>query len=185
MLRNLKVSNIFLSIILDAYRFTIIDNIVLSLEAISLDANQFDENTEFRSSPFQVVDFIIPRLRPGDAEDSKLDCSEAVTLEPWLSALRRCSQSTLRKLIFPGHQDTCSDQLVDTHLAISSLIGSGLPMPRSPSGHLPQIGGTEEGRFLGDEREERGWWSLRYQQIFREFQRQDSFLSDVLDDQVS
>jgi hypothetical protein len=165
-----------------------LDNIVLSLEAITLDANPFDENTEFRSCPFQVVDLMIPRLQPGDTEDSnKLDCSEAVTLEPWLSALRRCSQSTLRKLIFPGHQDTCSDQLVDTHLAISSLIGSGLPMPRSPSGHLPQIGGTEEGssRFLGDEREERGWWSLRYQQVFREFQRQDSFLSDVLDDQAS
>ena len=103
-----------------------------------------------------------------------------MALEPWLLALRQCSQSTLRKLIFPGYQDTCSDQLVDAHLAISSLIGSGLPMPRSPSGQFAQIGGgTEESRFLGDEREERGWWSLRYQQVFREFQRQDSFFSDV------
>jgi hypothetical protein len=163
--------------------FTSIDNIVLSLEAIALDANQFDENiTEFRSSPFQVIDLVIPRLLPGDLEDSKFDSSQAMALEPWLLALRQCSQSTLRKLIFPGHQDTCSDQLVDAHLAISSLIGSGLPMPRSPSGHLPQNGGTEEGRFLGDEREERGWWSLRYQQVFREFQRQDSFLSDIDDE---
>ena len=107
-----------------------------------------------------------------------------MALELWLLALRQCSQSTLRKLIFPGHQDTCSDQLVDAHLAISSLIGSGLPMPRSPSGHLPQTGGIEEedGGFLGDEREERGWWSLRYQQVFREFQRQESFLSDVDDE---
>lgn len=102
-----------------------------------------------------------------------------MALEPWLLALRQCSQSTLRRLIFPGYQDTCSDQLVDAHLAISSLIGSGLPMPRSPSGQFAQIGGTAEGRFLGDEREERGWWSLRYQQVFREFQRQESFLSDV------
>ena len=109
-----------------------------------------------------------------------MNSSETTTaLEPWLLALRQCSQSTLRRLIFPGYHDTCSDQLVDAHLAISSLIGSGLPMPRSPSGHFAQIGGTEESRFLGDEREERGWWSLRYQQVFREFQRQDSFLSDV------
>ena len=69
--------------------------------------------------------------------------------------------------------------MVDAHLAISSLIGSGLPMPRSPSGQFAQTGGMEESRFLGDEREERGWWSLRYQQVFREFQRQDSFFSDV------
>lgn len=149
-----------------------------------MDANLFDENTEFRSSPFQVVDLMIPRLLPGNSEDSRLDSSEAMALEPWLLALRQCSQSTLRKLVFPGHQDTCSDQLVDTHLAISSLIGSGLPMPRSPSGQLPKIGGTEGDRFIGDEREERGWWSLRYQQVFREFQRQDSFLSDI-DEEVS
>ena len=128
-----------------------------------------------------MVDLVIPRLLPGDSEDSsKMNSSETtMALEPWLLALRQCSQSTLRRLIFPGYQDTCSDQLVDAHLAISSLIGSGLPMPRSPSGHFAQIGGTEDSRFLGDEREERGWWSLRYQQVFREFQRQDSFLSDV------
>jgi hypothetical protein len=139
---------------------------------------------EFRSSPFQIVDLVIPRLLPGDSEDSnKMNFSSetSMALEPWLLALRQCSQSTLRRLVFPGYQDTCSDQLVDAHLAISSLIGSGLPMPRSPSGQFAQIGGgTEESsRFLGDEREERGWWSLRYQQVFREFQRQDSFFSDV------
>ena len=156
-------------------------NIVLSLEAITLDANQFDENADFRSSPFQTVDLVIPRLLPGDSEDpNKANSSSETALELWLSALRQCSQSTLRRLIFPGYQDTCSDQLVDSHLAISSLIGSGLPMPRSPSGQFAQIGGgMEESRFLGDEREERGWWSLRYQQVFREFQRRDSFLSDV------
>ena len=169
---------------LDVCLYEIVGNIVLSLEAITLDANQFDENTEFRSSPLQVVDLVIPRMLPGDSDDSnKMNSSPetSMAMEPWLLALRQCSQSTLRRLIFPGYQDTCSDQLVDAHLAISSLIGSGLPMPRSPSGQFAQIGGgTEESsRFLGDEREERGWWSLRYQQVFREFQRQDSFLSDV------
>lgn len=168
---------------MDACLYEIVGNLILSLEAITLDANQFDENTEFRSSPFQIVDLIIPRILPGDSEDSNKinSSSESMALEPWLSALRQCSQATLRRLIFPGYQDTCSDQLVDAHLAISSLIGSGLPMPRSPSGQFAQVGGgTEESsRFLGDEREERGWWSLRYQQVFREFQRQDSFSSDV------
>ena len=73
-----------------------------------------------------------------------------------------------------------SDRTMDTHLALASLIGSGLPIPRSPSGTVPDTfeksGGFNHG--LGDEREERGWWSLRYQQVFREFQRQDSLLSD-------
>ena len=52
-------------------------------------------------------------------------------------------------------------------------------MPRSPSGQFAQIVRTAEGRFLGAETEERGWWSLQYQQVFRGFQRQDSYLSDV------
>ena len=172
-------------VIWDVCLYAIVGNIVLSLEAITLDANQFDENTEFRSSPFQIVDLVIPRMLPGDSEDSnKMDPSSetSMALEPWLLAFRQCSQSTLRRLTFPGYQDTCSDQLVDAHLAISSLISSGLPMPRSPSGQFAQIGGGKEesSRFLGDEREERGWWSLRYQQVFREFQRQDSFFSDVV-----
>ena len=140
----------------------LVGNIVLSLEAIALDANQFDENTEFRSSPFQIVDLVIPRLLPSDSEDPKMNSSKTtMALEHWLLALRQCSQSTQRRLIFPGYQDTCSDQLVDAHLATPPLIALGLPMPRSPSGRFTQIGGTAEGRFLGDEREERGWWSLR------------------------
>ena len=79
-----------------------VGNIVLSLEAIALDANQFDENTKFRSSPFQIVDLVISRLLSGDSEDPKMNSSKTtMALEPWLLALRQCSQSTQRWLIFP------------------------------------------------------------------------------------
>jgi hypothetical protein len=133
---------------------------------------------DFRASTFRVMDLVLPYLAGNSGPEM---------LQDWLLAFRKCSQTTLRKLTFIGigHQDggltsAWSDRTMDTHLALASLVGSGLPMPRSPSGTLPDAFG-ESGSFkqgLGDEREERGWWSLRYQQVFREFYRQDSLLSD-------
>jgi hypothetical protein len=78
-----------------------------------------------------------------------------------------------------------SDPLLDTHLVVSSLTASGLPIPRSPSGNLPETcsAGGDRAPGSSDEREERGWWSLRYQQVFREFQRQDSGLLDDDDEE--
>jgi len=91
-------------------------------------------------------------------------------------------KTTLQQLTFIGHvnqqdaQFIGSDKVLDTYLAVSSLVNSGLPIPRSPSGQIPSIYDGKEDHAFGDEREERGWWSLRFQQIFRQFQRQDSLL---------
>ena len=68
--------------------------------------------------------------------------------------------------------------MVDTHHALSSLVASGLPFPRSPSGQLPDLWLNDEGHMKGNEREERGWWSLRYQQVFREFLRLEDLMHD-------
>ncbi|KAF8151716.1 hypothetical protein B0H34DRAFT_728735 [Crassisporium funariophilum] len=149
---------------------------VIYLEAIVLDAEQLNESTEFRSSCLKNVTLVTPLLPPGD-------CDKIEVMGPWLEAFRQCRRSTLQKLAFPAHQDGLgSDQILDTHLAVSSLVGSGLPMPRSPSGHFPEILGTNGKGFAGGEREERGWWSLRYQQVFRELQRQDQPFSDDEED---
>ena len=47
---------------------------------------------------------------------------------------------------------------------LSSLVGSGLPLPKSPSGRLLEIGPNADDT-LNQEREERGWWSLRFHQV--------------------
>lgn len=150
----------------------------MSLEALVLEPEDLNKPLDFRASTFRVVDLVLPHLASNSGSE---------VLQDWLLAFRQCSQTTLRKLTFigVGHQDggllsEWSDRTMDTHLALASLVGSGLPIPRSPSGTFPdtleESGGFNYG--LGDEREERGWWSLRYQQVFREFQRQDSSLSD-------
>lgn len=150
----------------------------MSLEALVLEPEDLNKPLDFRASTFRVVDLVLPHLTGNSGSE---------VLQDWLLAFRQCSQTTLRKLTFIGigHQDggllsEWSDRTMDTHLALASLVGSGLPIPRSPSGTFPDT--LEESRDfrqgLGDEREERGWWSLRYQQVFREFQRQDSLLSD-------
>jgi hypothetical protein len=95
----------------------------------------------------------------------------------------------------------------DTWLTVSSLLASGLPIPKSPSGELPKLDWscptsvtysrmgdkpasngrshwkghmnpinqqTREKGMAGNvlEREERGWWTLRFQQVLGEMKRQ-------------
>ncbi|KAF8966078.1 hypothetical protein BDZ97DRAFT_1993886 [Flammula alnicola] len=157
---------------------------ILSLEAMVLDSESLNEDTDFRTTSFRTVDVVLPRQPYEHANEDSVDLfNNEAFQQAWLMAFRQCTKTTLRKLTFlgVGHQDDLfnnSDQTLDTRLAVSSLVGSGLPIPRSPSGTFPDMRGGGDNAFWGDEREERGWWSLRYQQIFREFQRQDSLLSD-------
>ncbi|KAH9475165.1 RhoGEF domain-containing protein gxcJ [Psilocybe cubensis] len=155
---------------------------VLSLEAITLDVNSLNDNTDFKTTSFRTVDLLMPTSTP--SENDAIDhCIIDEVSEPWILAFRQCSKATLRKLTFLGlgtQHELCfnSDRTLDTFLAVSTLVGSGQPIPRSPSGHFPDKLHDQGEDLLGDERQERGWWSLRYQQVFREFQRQDSVLSD-------
>ena len=52
----------------------------------------------------------------------------------------------------------------DTLRILNSLVNSGLPLPKSPSGRLLEIGPDVDDTF-SQEREERGWWSLRFHQV--------------------
>lgn len=142
-----------------------------------------DSITDFKNSTFRTVDLILPLPLRQTSGGNRENLGNVELLQPWLLALRQCSRTTLRKLTFVGHdhQDELflgSDKQFDTRIAVSSLVGSGLPIPRSPSGQFPDSYQEKDGVLTGEERQERGWWSLRYQQIFREFQRQDSLLFD-------
>lgn len=141
---------------------------------MTLDLEHLNDHADFRTASYRTVDFFLPR--------SPMNASE-LPENTWLLAFRKCCTATLRKLTFPGVDQSedafnLSDRAFDTHAAVSSLVASGLPIPRSPSGTFPDMRGGLGSTFTGDEREERGWWSLRYRQVFREFQRQDSLLSN-------
>ena len=66
------------------------------------------------------------------------------------------------------------DLEVDTHQSVLSIMASGLPLPKSPSVQLEEVAHGESGNPRQQEREERGWWSLRFQQVLREMQRRDA-----------
>jgi hypothetical protein len=155
---------------------------ILSLEVATVDPQGLNDTFNFRSSSWRIVDLLLP---PPPSHGSLND-----HFQPWLSSLRQCCKHILRKLTFVTYPDQGgssslgSDRILDTHLVVSSLTASGLPIPRSPSGNLPETcsAGGDRAPGSSDEREERGWWSLRYQQVFREFQRQDSGLLDEEED---
>ncbi|KAH6905274.1 hypothetical protein BKA70DRAFT_1293871 [Coprinopsis sp. MPI-PUGE-AT-0042] len=147
-----------------------------------------------------------------------------------LTALERSAQHTSKVLAFSGCSTSLSGDdpsgvlanavkslppglTQDTWLTVSSLLASGLPMPKSPSGELPRLdswsAGALDSRFgssaissnvsksavsrgisksraankdshrtskMDDagkvmEREERGWWALRFQQVLGEMKR--------------
>lgn len=101
-------------------------------------------------------------------------------------ALRRCYAHTLRSLSFPSHSGQYLphgphvDIEQDTQKSVMSILNSGLPLPKSPSIQLADPGRAGTADPLNDhdkEREERGWWALRFQQVLREVQRQDPMMS--------
>ena len=159
---------------------------ILSLEVATVDPLGLNDTFNFRSSSWRIVDLLLPP--PPSRDQVDVNCNDH--FQPWLNSLRQCCKNILRKLTFityPDQEGTSflgSDRALDTHLVVSSLTASGLPIPRSPSGNLPETCSAGGDRRPGssDEREERGWWSLRYQQVCREFQRQDSGLLDDEED---
>ncbi|PCH34803.1 hypothetical protein WOLCODRAFT_165828 [Wolfiporia cocos MD-104 SS10] len=98
----------------------------------------------------------------------------------WLDALQRCRYHTIHSLSYPPRSADKSDSSgfddfeLDTYHSVKAIMASGLPLPKSPS---MQFEDQQQERHVEDateqEREERGWWSLRFQQVMREMQRQD------------
>lgn len=91
----------------------------------------------------------------------------------WVSAFQECARYTLRALSFPtesGKLAVPTPGLVwddNPQTSVSAILASGLPLPKSPSAQMAEQGAdpTEQ------EREARGWWGLRFQQVLREMQR--------------
>ena len=68
----------------------------------------------------------------------------------------------------------CVDQRAASATAVQqpvlSLLAAGLPLPKSPSMQMAELacGGSEQ-----QEREERGWWSKRFHEVFAELSVQE------------
>ena len=105
------------------------------------------------------------------------------------AALRRCQAYTLCSLSFPSHSGQYLphgaqlDLDMDTQRSVMGILNTGLPLPKSPSLQLRDNGRLGTLCDGTQEREERGWWTLRFQQVLREMQRMDPVISlEVLRD---
>ncbi|KAJ8689159.1 hypothetical protein PTI98_013210 [Pleurotus ostreatus] len=125
------------------------------------------------------VDFIPLRMDDRDGSpQSFCFCmpNEEFDATAWVSAFRKCQSFTLRSLSIPSCYGSLRlPQKFDGPPAaientIQTILASGLPMPKSPS---VQLTSGERGNVVSREREERGWWSVRFRQVLREVQYEE------------
>ncbi|KAG6826253.1 hypothetical protein H0H92_000561 [Tricholoma furcatifolium] len=154
------------------------DSTAITLEVLSVDTRKINHtpNRDLGGRSMFRLHLEVPPVQPDDA------FSQGDSNRKWNSVLHRCQKFTMCSLSIPTrNHDPQLDAAFDKEQAVFSLLSSGLPLPKSPSA---QIAGVRRGESTDDamkEREERGWWSLRFQQVFRELQRQDLALAAALD----
>jgi hypothetical protein len=91
----------------------------------------------------------------------------------WVSAFQECSEYTVRALSFPTESGKLAAPTPgfvwdsNPQTSVSAILASGLPLPKSPSAQIAEQGSDPSEQ----EREARGWWVLRFQQVLREMQR--------------
>ncbi|KAI0070433.1 hypothetical protein K474DRAFT_1680153 [Panus rudis PR-1116 ss-1] len=143
-------------------------NQTLSLDILPISENELQTGIISESTSVTSVTLTLPSLLTDDQRRNAL------------SALHRCHAYTIRSLSFPSHSGKYLahgmqvDLEQDTQQSLMAILSTGLPLPKSPS---VQISEVEKGQAMNpteQEREERGWWSLRFQQVLREMRRQDT-----------
>ncbi|KAL0576636.1 Protein T2 [Marasmius crinis-equi] len=99
--------------------------------------------------------------------------------EAWTRGLRRSSKSTLAAMSNPSSNErqrgsvTALNEALDDHSSriLDTIAASGLPPPKSPSMQLDGV----EGDSVKLEREERGWWSVRFQQVLKVIRDEEKY----------
>ncbi|KAG5650115.1 hypothetical protein H0H81_000623 [Sphagnurus paluster] len=144
------------------------DSDTIALEVLPVDTTKLNQPmTVGEADTVYILRLAIP---PDDQE---------TTRRCWASAFRRSHRFTLCALAVTSRQhDPQYDVALDKHQAVFSLLASGLPLPKSPSMQMADVGDDA----MTQERQQRGWWALRFQQVFREIQRQDIALAAVLEE---
>ncbi|KAG1744927.1 uncharacterized protein EDB91DRAFT_168184 [Suillus paluster] len=145
----------------------------ISLDLVPLTAEEFERG--HANSKGQVLTV---SLSHGTSRSSVSEASmQCAVFKEWVAPLRQCCQHTLRSLSSPsvkGHLAHASKSEISQ--SVLSILASGLPFPKSPS---MQLHGVEQGQ-AGDaeqqEREERGWWSLRFHEVLQEIRGREVVL---------
>ncbi|KAI0919696.1 hypothetical protein AcV5_001689 [Taiwanofungus camphoratus] len=144
------------------------DHLVI-LDLLPLRIDQFQTEIVLETASIEVTLILPP--------ESALETSAL----PWLTAFRRCQEHTIRSLSLTAssvdRRPHYSDTELDTRHTLTSILACGLPLPKSPSMQLQESPHCEPEDQTLQEREERGWWTLRFQQVLHEMQRQDTILS--------
>ena len=98
-----------------------------------------------------------------------------------LDGLRKSQHHTFRSLSMPTLPGTLMEDLeIDTRQSLVGILSSGLPLPKSPSIQFEEAQKGLRRDVADGEREERGWWTLRFHQVLRELQREESLLSFIV-----
>ncbi|PFH49625.1 hypothetical protein AMATHDRAFT_4710 [Amanita thiersii Skay4041] len=89
----------------------------------------------------------------------------------WRSALQKSTQSTIRSLAYPGIASGASQFQQQDQLATptTNMADPDFPVPKSPSAQIMEVrSGQMSGDPVRQEREERGYWNVRFQQVLKE-----------------
>ncbi|KAI0660284.1 hypothetical protein C8Q70DRAFT_85619 [Cubamyces menziesii] len=144
----------------------------VSLNLVPIPLDQLDTGITVENTPPTTITLSIAPSEPPETNPLEL-----------LKALRKCHHHTARGLSYPSLPAIITDDLeLDTRQSLAGILSSGLPLPKSPSmqfeeaardnGQVPGVPNGEDAGMRG-EREERGWWTLRFQQVLREMQREE------------
>jgi hypothetical protein len=150
---------------------------LIVLDILPVDVKNLDKGVIPQSASVKTIHLAIPKECPNP--DSEEDPAEETRRQTWLSAFQQCFQFTLRSLSVPSHSGGYPihgpnvDLELDTRNSVLGLLASGLPLPKSPSVQFEDVQRGQGCDPRRQEREERGWWSLRFQQVLRELLRQD------------
>lgn len=154
----------------------------LTLDCIPLDLGNIDSESFPNPAALYTVVLSVPdssshRSSPAPSGTSNF----ARTRAEWLSTFQQSVEHTLRSLSFPTTASS-SDLDLDTRQSIMNIISAGLPFPKSPSIQVDEMlmGVVKDDTMM--EREERGWWEVRFQQVLRETWRESSVRSRVTDE---
>jgi serine/arginine repetitive matrix protein 2 len=148
----------------------------IALDLLPIEPSNLDTGVIPDSSSVTTIHLSLPSF---GSSNNPPDRDNGDVLQEWLPAFQQCFQFTLRSLSFPSPSGLYLvhgpnvDLEADTRESVMAILNSGLPIPKSPSIQMEdaELGYPEDARR--QEREERGWWSLRFQQVLREMQRQE------------
>ncbi|KAF8583695.1 hypothetical protein K439DRAFT_1203085 [Ramaria rubella] len=149
---------------------------LITLELMPMTPKALQTGLLADGAPSTPVHLTIPEEKLSSADGAFEALTQARA--KWLDAFEHCFRFTLRSLSFPsytaGNSTTSGgtpDLELDTKNSVMSILASGLPLPMSPSQQLSEAKKGRPTDLVQGEREERGWWSLRFQQVLKEMER--------------